>query len=287
MPDDSSSTAISGGKEPRGKSHDSGSPRPRDAARPREAARSREPANPGGRPAPRRHWGATLARAVLVLSGMAILGAGVSVTLQGLDTGPAITCIIAGTLLLISPFLLTRLEQLALRKSGVQGQLTRTLNELGAPQTAKLLDSTDVVRFADSYGFIHHTLDEPQYRAAQVHLEDTLIARAAEIAMTNSFEAREVQTVFRDGPPVIRALALGLMQGDAGLIDADTIISAIVDSRSSNEQYHGLQLATRSWHKLSRDQQQSILTYIKSDPSIDSHSGRARLAGELRLRTQV
>jgi hypothetical protein len=238
----------------------------------------------GGMPDSERNWVMLATRAVLVVAGVVMLGIGATSALREASIGVTAIPIVAGFLLVLTPFVLDRLEELPLGEADQSLRLTRTVRELGAGRTAKILESTDLVRFADSYGFINHVLDGPQYRAAKVHLQDTLISRAAEIAMTNSFDPIEVRRLFRDGPPVVRALALGLMDGDLALADADSVISAVADSRSANEQLHGLQLASRTWHKLTTIQRQAILDHVKADPRIAAHSDRARLAEELQQR---
>ncbi len=231
-----------------------------------------------------RNWVLLATRAVLVVAGVVMLGIGATSALREASIGVTAIPIAAGFLLVLTPFVLDRLEEIPTGDPGLPLRLTRTVRELGGTRTAKILESTDLVRFADSYGFINHVLDGPQYRAAKVHLQDTLISRAAEIAMTNSFDSAEVRTLFREGPPVVRALALGLMDGDLALADAESVLSAVADSRSANEQLHGLQLASRTWHKLSPEQRRAILDHVKADPRIASHSDRARLAEELQQR---
>ncbi len=232
-------------------------------------------------------WGLVVARIVLVVAGVAMLAIGAAAALRQSGVGTTTVPIVVGFLLVISPFVLDRLEELSAAEAAPRLPLTRTIRELGATRTAKILDASDLARLADAYGFIHHVLDGPQYRAAKVHLEDTLISRAAEIAMTNSFDPREVRKAFRDGPPVVRAIALGLMDGDLALADADTVISAVTDSRSANEQLHGLQVAARVWHRLDAEQRRSLLEGVKDDPRIAAHSDRARLAEELQQRAKV
>jgi hypothetical protein len=227
---------------------------------------------------------AAAARTVLAVAGLGMLGVGAAAALTGAGAAVVATPIIAGALLLVSPFVLDRIETLSLSATNVHLQLTRTVSELGAPRTARILEDTDLARFADSYGFIHNTLAAPQYKHAKVHLQDTLLARAAEIAMTNSLDVGEVRRVFLEGPPVVRALALGLMEGDESLADADTVISAVTRSRSANEQFHGLRLAARIWHRVDREKREELLAYLRTDPRIGVDTDRARLADELRRR---
>jgi hypothetical protein len=67
------------------------------------------------------------------------------------------------------------------------------------------------------------------------------------------------------------------MKGDRSLADSSTIISAIGDSRSKNEQYHGLKLAEQCWYSLSKTDQQAIHLAI-SNSGIPPGSDRRPLA---------
>lgn len=236
---------------------------------------------------PTRRWGLRLARIILVAAGIAMLTIGAAAALRDSGLGTMTVPIVVGFLLVLSPFLLDRLEEIPPGESGPRLPITRTLGELGAHRTARVLDATDLARLADAYGFIHHVLDSPQYRAARVRLQDTMMSRAAEIAMTSSFDAGEVRRAFRDGPPVVRAITLGLMDGDLALADAATVISAVTDSRSANEQLHGLQLASRVWHRLEPQQRRVLLDHVKGDPRITAHSDRSRIAEELQQRAEA
>jgi hypothetical protein len=230
-----------------------------------------------------RRWALVLTRGVLVVAGVIMLAIGAVAALRESGVGLTTVPIVAGVLLVISPFALDRWESRSTAPSE-QSRLTRTIKGLGAPRTARILDSTDLARLADAYGFIHHALDGPQHRGAKLHLQDTLISRAAEIAMTNSFDPAEVHQIFRNGPPVVRAISLGLMSGDPALADPETVISAISDARSTNEQIHGLQLADQIWHRMSPEQRSSLLDHVDVHSRLTEHTDHARMIEDLRQR---
>jgi hypothetical protein len=83
-------------------------------------------------------------------------------------------------LLLVSPFVIRRVEQLSVTPSGLEIRFSRDVAGLGAPKAARILDRTDLAWFAQSYSFIHEELDA--YREARTHLQDLLVERAAAIA---------------------------------------------------------------------------------------------------------
>ena len=79
------------------------------------------------------------------------------------------------------------------------------------------------------------------------------------------YDKDEVRKLFRHGPPVVRVLVLGLMLGDQSLADVGTIESAITQSRTVNEQYHGLQLAKRVGRRLSHADRQQLRKAIQRE----------------------
>ncbi len=80
---------------------------------------------------------------------------------------------------------------------------------------------------------------------------------------------------------MMRVLILGLMEGDPSLADAVTIASAIADSRSGNEQYHGLKLALLCWRQLSKSERNALRAGIAESPYIQEGSDWQELANQL------
>lgn len=211
--------------------------------------------------------------------GLLVVGAIKADSASG-NTG-GIVLVVAGALLLVSPFIIDRIERLSVSTTGLELQLSREISELGAPKTAQILDRTDLAKFAESYAFIHEELRDPEYRDAKVHLQDLLVERAAAISRREKMNATEVRTLFMNGSPMMRVLTLGLMQGDPSLADGATILSAIADSRSANEQFQGLKLALLCWHSLARSDRQAIKSAIKDSPYIQPGTDRQALADQL------
>jgi hypothetical protein len=164
---------------------------------------------------------------------------------------------------------------------GLRSGLPVRSGALGAPKTAQILDHSDLGRFAESYALIHEELHDPRYREARVHLQDLLVDRAAALARREKFDASEVRTLFKNGSPMIRVLTLGLMRGDPSLADSATIISAIADSRSGNEQHNGLQLTLFCWPKLLKSERHVIQAAVTDNLYIYPGSNRAPLAEDI------
>jgi hypothetical protein len=62
------------------------------------------------------------------------------------------------------------------------------------------------------------------------------------------------------------------MLGDPSLADVETIVSAITDSRTANEQYQGLRLAERVGRRLPRDDQRRLRKAIEGEPIPAGHA---------------
>jgi hypothetical protein len=213
--------------------------------------------------------------------GLGLLVVGVVKTVSVVGNGSAVVLVVAGALLLVSPLIIGRIERLSVSTGGLELQLSREISELGAPKTARILDRTELAKFAESYAFIYEELSNPAYRNAKVHLQDLLVERAAAISRREKLNAAEVRELFKNGSPMMRVLTLGLMQGDPSLADGTTILSAIADSRSANEQFQGLKLALFCWHNLTNAEKHAVQSAVTGNPHIQPGTDRQLLADEL------
>jgi hypothetical protein len=216
-------------------------------------------------------WPAT-ARLLLGVVGLVLLILG-AVKFAGSagDTGP-ITLVVAGAVLLVSPFVLDRLQRGPAGEPRLDPWIAAQVSERGAPQTAAILQRTRLGGFAEAYGLTHDELTEPEYRSARLHLQELLMERAASVARQEILEGREVRRLFTNGSVVVRVLVLGLMQGDRSLADVPTIAAALLAGRSANEQYQALVLARLCWPTLSLTDRQEVRAAVEQaglDPGTD------------------
>jgi hypothetical protein len=223
-------------------------------------------------------------RATLLLGvvGLALLGAAAARVIYTSSGAGIVTLLVIGAVLLVSPFVITRVERLSFNSAGFGLQLTRELAEAGAPNTARILEHADLGRFAEAYAVVHTELEDRRYENARSHLQDLLIQRSATLARQEKFDPAEVRTIFTNASPAARAVALGLMKGDPSLADGATILAAIADPRSPGEQYQGLELAKVCWPQLSRPYRSAIQSVIADSSDIRTGSDRAGVAAELR-----
>jgi hypothetical protein len=218
---------------------------------------------------------------LLGLAGLALLAAAVVRIVGNASGAGLVAVVVAGGLLLISPFVIARVERLSVSTSGFDVQLAQDVADLGAPKAARILDQTDLAKFAESYRFVHQELEGNEYYRAKIHLQDLLVEGAAALASNEKFDPAEVRRLFANAAPTMRVLVLGLMQGDPSLADGSTVLSAISDPRSKNEQYQGLLLAQACWRRLSKAERTAIRYVIQDDPGIRAGSSRWQAAQEV------
>jgi hypothetical protein len=222
------------------------------------------------------------ATVLLGVVGLALLAAAAARAIYTSSGAGIITLMVIGAAPLISPFVIARVERLSVSARGLELPLTREMAEAGAPNAARVLDRTDVGRFAESCAVVHTELEGAQYEAARAHLQDLLNQRATALAHQEKFEPAEVRTIFANGSPAPRAVALGLMKGDPSLAGGATILAAIADPRSPSEHHLGLELAKLCWPHLSKSYRSAIQSVIGNSAATEPDSDRRRMAAEVR-----
>lgn len=218
---------------------------------------------------------------VLTALGAALVAVSAYRVIVPASNGGQVAAVTAGCLLLVSPFVINRVEQLSLGASGLQMRLSKDVADQGAPKAARILDRTDLALFVQSYSLIHEELSGAEYRAAKLHLQDLLVERSAAIARREKFDSAEVRLLFKNGAPTMRVLVLGLMQGDPSLADGPTIVDAIQSPLSPNEQYQGLNFALDHWSGLDAPYRSAIRAAINTSPDIMTGSSRRPVAEKI------
>jgi hypothetical protein len=218
---------------------------------------------------------------LLAVSGTALAGAGAYRVIVTTGSGAGVAVVIAGCALLVSPLVISRVQQLSVTTSGLEMRLSQDIADLGAPKAARILDRTDLAWYAQSYSFIHEELGDDAYRNAKMHLQDLLVERAAVIARREKFDASEVRTLFQNAAPTMRVVALGLMQGDPSLADGPTVLDAIQNPRSANEQYQGLNLAFQCWPRLAAPYRSAVRAAVEASTEIRGGTSRRAVAEKI------
>ena len=222
-------------------------------------------------------WPETL-RAVVGVMGLALLVVAAIKYAQDKNNDGLIVLLIVGAILLICPFFLQRAQRTPVSTTPVDLWLATQVSDRGAPETAAILQRTQLGSFAESYALVQDELSG-DYFPARMHLQGTLVLRAASVARQEKFDAR-VRRLFANGSMVMRVVVLGLMQGDISLADSDTILSAIREGRSRGEQFQAMVLAQQCWKKMSSSEQTEIRWGI-DQASFEPGSTLQRKAAEL------
>jgi hypothetical protein len=225
-------------------------------------------------------WVDLLVRICTPAAGLVLLAAS-AVHLFGSDPSVNIAGLIAGAILLPLPLVIDRLEHFSVDASGLKFRFTQQIAELGAPKSAGILEESGLAGDLEAYAFVYTELTDPRLLATRKHLLDRLVQKASALATSRKFDAAEVQGLFASGSPVMRVLALGLMEGDISLVSTDVLRAGLTESRTGNEQYHALKLAHRVWCRLPEEDRTELGRIIAADDHIRSDGDRKALADEI------
>ena len=105
----------------------------------------------------------TVAKLLVGAVGLALLIVGVVKFAGAAGDAGAITLVVAGAVLLLSPFVLDRLQRVSLSATKVDLWLTTQISDRGAPETAMILERTRLGSFVESYALVHDELTAIQY----------------------------------------------------------------------------------------------------------------------------
>ena len=220
---------------------------------------------------------------VVGLAGAALAAAAAVDLIVGEGDGTIVALVFVGVFLALGPVLLPRIVRGSVGVHGFTFELARSIAELGAEDTARRVDrwGGGLTEAADAYATAHTVLSGYAYADARTRLQDHFVEEAAASALVQQYDADEVRALFRNAPPVVRVLVLGLMQGDPSLADAATIEAAITQSRTANEQYQGLRLAKVVGPRLRVDDRRRLRAAIAADPMIRKAHDRSTLSAEV------
>jgi len=197
------------------------------------------------------------------------------------DVDEAILALVlaVGVLLLITPSIVDRIR--SMKPGQFEVQLVRQV-AASARQAANTLQRLGLGRELDAYATVYTELRGPELRSARAMVLDRIIERVSSAAVVEKFDKDEVKAMFREGTPIVRVLALGLMEGDPSLIDGDLLLEAVSRSLTGNEQYHALRLVRDEWDRLSPAEHAALRSAIDASPRLKNGTARAELAQQIR-----
>ncbi|MGW7682781.1 hypothetical protein ACWGID_18725 [Kribbella sp. NPDC054772] len=220
-----------------------------------------------------------VARILCLLLGGALLVAGIVGLFTGVSEGQLVTVLAAGLLLLVMPSIVDRIRTMKLGSFEVD--LLRQMAET-AKKTAETLERLGMGPELSAYATIYSELREEQLTPLRGLIMDRILQRVANAAAVEKFDKDEVRDLFVTGSPVVRVLALGLMEGDRSLIDSDVLLEAIRGPLTANEQYHALKLVQSGWGRLTPGERNQLLAALDHNPKLQMGPDRIALAQQIR-----
>ena len=267
--------------------HQAGGPQPpapgsRDRVQPLRG----RPADPSQSRRARQPWAESAGKRLDVIARIACLSAGLALLVAAIvalfvdsDDAALIPVLAAGFLLVLTPAVVDRLRS---RRAGyfeihLIGQIAAN-----ARKSADALRRLGMDRELDAYATIYNELRGPELVVVRGEVLDRIVQRVANASVIEKFDKDEVKELFLHGSPIVRVLALGLIEGDLSLIDSSVLLDAIDRSLTGNEQYHALKLVRNGWGWLSPDERGRLLSVIEADPQIQRGPSRSALAQQIR-----
>jgi hypothetical protein len=224
-------------------------------------------------------------RWILGVPGLLTLGAGVWKALTSNSGTAGGVLVIAGVLLLVAPFMIDRLERVAVGSAGLELGLSRDIAEQGAPKAAAIIDRSELAQLTEAYGVLRDVLPAPEYTTARTYVQDVLVRRAATIAEREKFDAAEIRALFANGTPVMRVMVLGLMSGDPSLVDVRSLAEGIVRPATRTEQYEALRLTEWLWERFS-EYERAMLRSATQGVRLPKNSRRAPIAEKILAKSE-
>ncbi|MGZ0147080.1 hypothetical protein ACXJJ3_08405 [Kribbella sp. WER1] len=125
-------------------------------------------------------------------------------------------------------------------------------------------------------------LRESDLTALRGQILDRILQRVANAAAVEKFDKDEVADLFRSGSPVVRVIALGLMEGDRSLIDSAILLDAINGPLTGNEQFHALKLVRGGWGRLMPEERNQLVAALDHNPQLQEGPDRIAMAQQIR-----
>ena len=219
------------------------------------------------------------ARILCLTIGAALLIAGLVGLFTDVGEAELVTALAAGLLLLIMPAIIDRLRRIRLGQFEVE--LVRQI-AVTARKSADTLRRLGMQKELDAYATIYTELRGPELTAVRGEVLDRIVQRVSNASAVEKFDKDEVKELFLYGSPIVRVLALGLIEGDLSLMDGEVLYDAINRSLTGNEQYHALKVIRNGWGWLSPEERARLLDAIDSSRQIQSGPDRRELAQQIR-----
>lgn len=237
-------------------------------------------------PPARKSWAETagpridvIARIVCLSAGCALVVAAIVGLFVDTDTTALIAALTAGVVLVLLPSVVDRLRSFRARQFEIQlmEQIARS-----ARKSAETLRRLGMESELNAYAAIYSEMRGPELQNVRGQVLDRIVQRVSNASAVEKFDPGELKDLFTYGAPIVRVLALGLMEGDLSLIDSGVLLEAISKPLTGNEQYHALKIVLYGWGRLSPNERTELRAAINAGPQIEAGPGRSALAQQIR-----
>ncbi|WP_432948780.1 hypothetical protein ACQPXM_14655 [Kribbella sp. CA-253562] len=187
--------------------------------------------------------------------------------------------LVIGLLMILVPAIVDRLESFEFHQLKVK--LIQQLDASGARKTADTFRRLGLAREIDGYATVLAELRGPGQKGLRASVLDQILQRVAAVAAVEEIDEDELRAMFYEGTPVLRVIALGLMEGNPRLLDSQVLLESISRSATGNEQYHGMRIARDYWNHLDEPTRAEIRSAIDGSRHFGPGSDRAKVADEI------
>jgi hypothetical protein len=231
-------------------------------------------------------WVETAGPRIDVIARIACLAAGCALVLAAIvglfvdaDVAALIAVLAAGAILVLLPSVVDRLRTFKAGQFEIQ-----LMDQIAgnARRSAEIFRRLGMESELNTYAAIYTELRGPEMKDVRAQLLDRIVQRVSNASAVEKFDATEVKDLFKYGAPIVRVLALGLIEGDLSLIDGDLLLEAISKPLTGNEQYHALKVVLHGWGRLSEAERTELRAAINSGPMIEAGVDRSALAQQIR-----
>jgi hypothetical protein len=237
-------------------------------------------------PSAQKSWVETAGPRIDVIARIACLSAGCALVLAAIvglfvevNVAGLIAELAAGAILVLLPSVVDRLRTFKAGQFEIQ-----LMDQIAgnARKSADILRRLGMESELNSYAAIYTELRGAEMLDVRAQLLDRIVQRVSNASAVEKFDPAEVKDLFLYGAPIVRVLALGLMEGDLSLIDSEVLLDAVTRPLTGNEQYHALKVILEGWGRLSPDERRELKAAVDTSRQIRPGGDRSALAQQIR-----
>ena len=222
---------------------------------------------------------AVVARILWLSAGGALCAAAIVGLFVGVGEAELLIVLGGGVVLAIMPAVVDRVR--SMKAGHFEIQLIEQIAD-NARKSAEMLRRLGMEHELDAYATIYTEMRGAELTEVRGAMLDRIVQRVSNASAVEKFDRGEVKDMFTLGSPIVRVLALGLMEGDLSLIDSEVLVEALKRPLTGNEHYHALKLVLGGWGHFPAAERAKLKDAIDSNQQIQYGPGRRELAERIR-----